>query len=60
MIKEDGPWMVYTESENGKTVIMSDDFTHDVILWPDGDFKDLAQRKEYCEEIVKRLNAYKG
>jgi hypothetical protein len=59
LIEENGPWKVYEESEGGKAGIMSDDFTHDVILWPDGDFRDNEQRKEYCEEIVKRLNAFK-
>lgn len=56
MIKEKGPWKIYKDKKNYGLV--SDDFTHDVILWIDGDFRDNKQQRVYANEIAKRLNLY--
>lgn len=54
---ERGPWEA---SEDGSTIV-SDDFTHDVILCVTGDFAGGAQRKAYANEIARRLNiTYNG
>jgi len=62
---ENGPWGVGTHLKGIKSdeieidvYIQSDDFTHDVSFTINGDFKDLEQKQNYAEEIVKRLNAY--
>lgn len=53
MFKPDkGPWTV---SADGKLII-SDDFTHDVILTVTGDFFDDVQRKQYADDLASRLN----
>jgi hypothetical protein len=36
--------------------IQSSDFTHDVMLILDGDFKDSEQKIKYAQHIVDRLN----
>ena len=63
MIEEHGPWEVQTcpsDTPNEyKVVIQSDDFTHDVMLIVDGDFRDFEQKREYATEIAKRLNSWK-
>ena len=48
-----GPWMVF---ENGAGVI-SDDFTHDVILKISGDFADNSDRAAYAEALAAKLNS---
>ena len=53
-VEEKGPWKV--GSANGKLWIESDDFTHDVRLYVDGDFAH-GQRLTYAIEIARRLNA---
>lgn len=50
-----GPWVA-----GGNTVdayVESVDFTHDVRLRVDGDFRDYAQRREYAEWLAETLNA---
>ena len=59
MIQEKGPWRVITSNEDKSISIQSNDFTHDVMLIVDGDFKDFEQKLEYTGEIAKRLNLYK-
>ena len=56
-IIEKGPWKIF--EDNKKIGIISEDFSHDAILWIDGDFKDYYQKREYALEISKRLNSYK-
>ena len=53
-VVERGPWEV---SDDGRT-IMSDDFTHDVMLAVSGDFGSDEDRKAYSDEIARRLNLY--
>lgn len=42
VISERGPWSVVEDGE--KVSLLSDDFTHDVMLHISGDFRDFAQR----------------
>lgn len=56
MVKEKGTWFCYFGGD--RIGVASHDFTHDVVLWVSGDFKDADQKIEYAEEIAKRLNAY--
>lgn len=49
-----GPWK--TDVWNGKAVVVSDDFTHDVGLIVDGDFASKEQRMEYARFIAEQLN----
>lgn len=55
-IIENGPWKVNRDARG--TYVESGDFTHDVRLYVNGDFRDLEQRVAYAEEIAKRLNKY--
>lgn len=57
MIEESGPWMAGVASD-GRVFVESDDFTHDVRLYVNGDFTGPEQKLEYAREIVKRLNAF--
>jgi hypothetical protein len=52
-LHDKGPWIV---EKDGKS-IMSDDFTHDVVLRITGDFYRDEQRKAYAENLAKKLNA---
>lgn len=55
-IVERGPW---TARQDGpKTFVESEDFTHDVRLYVDGDFSSPEQKLAYAEEIARRLNAW--
>lgn len=54
-VAEKGPWRAV--EENGKAFIESDDFTHDVRLYVDGDFANAEQKLAYAAEIARRLNA---
>lgn len=56
MVQESGSWKV-DEWPNGKLVLQSDDFTHDVALEISGDFESYEQKREYAEEIARRLNS---
>ena len=58
MIKETGTWKAIKDDK--AVVIQSNDFTHDVMLTIDGDFKDLDQTLEYAKEIERRLNQHIG
>jgi len=53
-MKENGIWT--PEVENGKIFIESSDFSHDVRLYIDGDFKDIKQKMKYATELAVRLN----
>ncbi|SCU75590.1 hypothetical protein CNECB9_2370164 [Cupriavidus necator] len=56
-IIESGPWKA--RHDNGKVFVESDDFTHDVRLYVNGDFASLEQKLAYAEEIARRLNAWR-
>ena len=55
-VKEDGPWKI---DQDDPCVIYSDDFSHDVSIHISGDFSDIDAKKEYINEIARRLNNYK-
>lgn len=58
-VQERGPWRArVTGEEHPRTFIESDDFTHDVRLYVDGDFADKEQRMAYAQEISRRLNQH--
>ena len=59
-IQERGPWNAGRWEKDGRVFVQSSDFTHDVLLYVDGDFGDDQQKWEYASEIAKRLNAWKG
>ena len=53
--REKGPWDSFIEGD--KVVVESDDFTHDVRLYVDGDFSDIWDRLAYAKAIATTLNA---
>jgi len=57
-VKERGPWGAGETEGGDQAFVASDDFTHDVRLYVNGDFGTKADRLEYAKEIAKRLNAY--
>jgi len=57
--KERGPWQAGVVESDGRVFVESHDFTHDVRLYVDGDFRNDAERLAYAEEITRRLNAWK-
>lgn len=57
MITETGTWKAIKDDQ--AVSIQSNDFTHDVMLIVDGDFKDIDQKLEYAKEIARRLNLHK-
>jgi hypothetical protein len=56
-VTEKGPWQV-NDWGQGRIVIQSDDFTHDVALEVSGDFGSLLLERAHAEEIARRLNAH--
>lgn len=61
IIQENGPWAAGETGETpSRTFVESDDFTHDVRLYLNGDFEDNEQRRAYAEEIAQRLNAWQA
>lgn len=55
-ILDRGPWGVRTDPASGWVAVFSDDFTHDVLMKITGDFGSYAERVEYAEALVRRLN----
>ena len=57
-IEERGPWNARQQGDDHikGVFVESDDFTHDVRLYVNGDFTNTEQRFAYAEEIAKRLN----
>lgn len=57
-----GPWRACKESEDSVkgVFIESDDFTHDVRLYVNGDFANSAQRLAYAETLANFLNVAMG
>lgn len=53
-VYDNGKWSAKVDK---KIFVESDDFTHDVRLYIDGDFEDDLQKLAYAKEIAKRLNA---
>ena len=53
-IVDDGEWSVL--QDEGRTILASTDFNHDVWLYVTGDFADVVQRQAYAQHIVDRLN----
>lgn len=51
-----GPWMAVIDHDGRAFAVDSSDFTHDVRLEVSGDFKDDAQRLEYCKWLARMLN----
>lgn len=51
-----GPWSVGQTQDECRVYIQSDDFTHDVRLYVDGDFGSSEEKKIYAEQIASRLN----
>jgi len=43
-------------SERGEVFIGSEDFTHDVRLYVNGDFEDIEQQIEYAKTLAEKLN----
>jgi hypothetical protein len=56
-VTEKGPWSV-SDWGQGRIVIQSNDFTHDVALEISGDFGSVEREIAHAEEIARRLNAY--
>jgi hypothetical protein len=59
--RDAGPWRYGTHPDNPlfalRYYLESDDSTHDVRLYINGDFADDAQRKQYGEALAASLNA---
>ena len=55
MIEDRGPWNVI--DWRSTVAVMSEDFTHDVILEINGDFANLEQKRKYAEGIAHQMNA---
>lgn len=53
--KDYGPWYSGKTSD-GRVFVQSEDFTHDVRLYIDGDFAGIEDKLLYAEDIKKRLN----
>lgn len=51
-----GFWVDGLSEGDGKVYVESDDFTHDVRLYVDGDFADDDEKIRYAKWIAKRLN----
>lgn len=57
-IPDKGPWRAGQDDNSiDRVFIESDDFTHDVRLYVDGDFGSVEDKIEYAEDIARRLNA---
>src|SRR5690625_3225709 len=52
-----GPWKAGVNRSDKRTFIESDDFTHDVRLYVDGDFADQDEKLAYALGIADQLNA---
>lgn len=59
VIKDSGPWYPGKTSDD-RCFVESDDFTHDVRLYIDGDFGTLGDKMAYTRGIAEHLNSFKG
>ena len=57
---EAGPWSHGRDRDDARHFVQSDDFTHDVRLYIDGDFANHEQRELYARNIAAVLNAGLG
>ena len=55
MTPDKGPWKAWHSGKRGWAVI-SEDFTHDVVLYVNGDFASESDKQAYCEWLVDQLN----
>ena len=53
--RDKGPWQLF-EAEDGRVGIISDDFTHDVVLYVNGDFADHDDNLAYAMELIEFMN----
>ena len=65
MIEEQGPWRASRDKldnseDSRQSFVESDDFTHDVRLYINGDFATDEQQFEYATEIARRLNEWQA
>lgn len=51
-----GPWKAGVNSIDARVFLGSDDFTHDVRLYIDGDFADQGEKLDYAKSIADQLN----
>ena len=56
-MKDKGPWEAGADKNHERVFVQSEDFTHDVRLYVDGDFRNYEERIEYAREIARALNA---
>ena len=52
--RDEGPWSLFTVG--GEVGVISEDFTHDVVLWVNGDFTDREDKIKYANELAVFLN----
>ncbi len=59
-VVERGKWRAaFDKGAPEKVFVESDDFTHDVRLYVNGDFADEWQKLQYAQQIARMLNAFK-
>jgi len=52
-----GHWSLFQRNEGELAGVSSSDFTHDVVLYVNGDFATAEQYRQYCEWLAAKLNA---
>jgi len=50
-----GPWQLFYRQNGTLCGVISDDFTHDVVLRVDGDFAE-GDKERYCRLLAAKLN----
>lgn len=58
-LADKGPWEAGV-ADDGRVFLQSEDFTHDVRLYIDGDFRDQNQRWAYAQSILSALTHTKS
>lgn len=58
MIIDEGLWYIGQNRGDKRVYVESDDFTHDVRLYIDGDFADDQQKMKYAEGVAYALNRF--
>ena len=56
-VEDKGPWHSGITQDGKRHFVESDDFTHDVRLYVDGDFADDTQKAIYTKSLAAKLNA---
>ena len=55
--QDKGPWKAgFVRGEASRVFLESDDFTHDVRLYVDGDFASAEDKLAYAQDIARQLN----